>query len=154
MTVSIIEELLEFLQKISPDHYTKNCSSLSNASIGQHVRHTIEMYQCVHNGYADGLINYASRKRDYTIETSVNVAIDCLQAMKSQLYLSDKMMYVQQDDQQLYSSYSREMLYCDEHAIHHLALIRIGVNEIGGYILDSSFGVAPSTLKYRASCVQ
>ena len=52
------------------------------------------------------------------------------------------------------TSFTRELFYCDEHTIHHLALIRVGINEIGGYQLNESFGVAPSTIKYRQSCAQ
>jgi len=154
MTVQILQELISFLEKITPSHYTQQCQSLSGASIGQHVRHTIEMYQCLYQGYENGSVNYTQRKRDVQIESSEVYAIECLQTIVSQLYLQDKTLFLVNENEELFSSYKREILYCDEHAIHHLALIKVGINEIGGYTISDSFGVAPSTIKYRQSCVQ
>jgi hypothetical protein len=47
-----------------------------------------------------------------------------------------------------------EIAYNLEHTIHHMALIRVGLHELGDITLDDSYGVAPSTLKYRKRCVQ
>jgi hypothetical protein len=52
---------------------------------------------------------------------------------------------------QLLSSFHRELAYCLEHSIHHQALIKIGLIELGAlHLIDESFGVAPATLKFRS----
>ena len=50
------------------------------------------------------------------------------------------------------TSVDRELLYCLDHAIHHQALIKIGLKELQiADLVGDDFGVAYSTLRYRAS---
>ncbi|MFP5042518.1 hypothetical protein [Parasediminibacterium sp. JCM 36343] len=154
MRNEILQQLIDFLYMVEDGHYTQQSTILSGATIGQHVRHSIEMYQCVLGGYKTGQVDYAKRKRDIVIESSLAYAIECLEAVANNLAQKDKAILLFNEGQQFATSFQREVFYCDEHTIHHMALIRIGINEIGGYELSSSFGVAPSTLKYRQSCAQ
>ena len=52
------------------------------------------------------------------------------------------------------TNYYREIAYNLEHTIHHMALIRVGLRELGDIAVDDSYGVASSTLKYRKQCAQ
>jgi hypothetical protein len=48
------------------------------------------------------------------------------------------------------SSIGREMQYAFDHAVHHLAIIRIGAEiHCPEIVCDPELGVAPSTLKYQ-----
>ncbi len=154
MTTIILQELINLLKIIKDEDYTRPSIVLSGATIGQHVRHSIEMYQCVLTGYTDAVVDYNKRKRDILIESSSTYAIQCLQHILLRSVLKDRQMVLLNDGKKHSSSFNREMLYCDEHTIHHMALIKVGINEIGGYTLSSSFGVAPSTIKYRQQCAQ
>lgn len=154
MTTTVLQELIDFLCIVESEHYTKPSEILSRATIGQHVRHSIEMYQCLLTGYEIGSIDYGKRKRDIVIESSPEYAIDCLKEIINSVELSDRSLTLHNNDEHFSTTFKRELFYCDEHTIHHLALIRVGVNEIGGYQLNESFGVAPSTIKYRQSCAQ
>ena len=49
-----------------------------NSSIGAHVRHIVDRYQCVLNGLAVGCIDYDDRKRGTSVETDVRVAAGAL----------------------------------------------------------------------------
>lgn len=40
-------ELIVLLKQLSNEEYSKPCSQLSDASIGEHTRHIIEMFQCL-----------------------------------------------------------------------------------------------------------
>jgi len=52
----------------------------------------------------------------------------------------------------IHSNIKRELVYNLEHAIHHMAIIRIGVINIAPEIeLSEGFGIAPSTIKYYKS---
>jgi hypothetical protein len=45
---------------------------------------------------------------------------------------------------------TRELVYNIEHAVHHMAIIKIGVREIATYIdLPTDFGIAASTIRYK-----
>jgi hypothetical protein len=154
MTKAVLQELIDFLCVVESEHYTRPSEILNRATIGQHVRHSIEMYQCLLAGYNDGNVDYAKRKRDIVIESSPDYAIECLQSLLVSLERKDKRIALFNNEDSYASSFNRELFYCDEHTIHHLALIRVGINEIGGYQLNESFGVAPSTIKYRQQCAQ
>ena len=49
-----------------------------------------------------------------------------------------------------HSSLSRELLFVYDHAIHHLAIIRIGLTCHFSYVnMHRDLGVSPSTIKSR-----
>jgi hypothetical protein len=43
---------------LSQTEYSNSCAELSNATIGEHTRHIIEMFQCLENQYDLGVVNY------------------------------------------------------------------------------------------------
>ena len=48
------------------------------------------------------------------------------------------------------STLERELVYNIEHAVHHMAMIKIGLRQIAPEILiDKNFGVAQSTVNNR-----
>jgi hypothetical protein len=114
------------------------------------------MYQCIINNCNEEEVNYSNRKRDIVIETSSNYAVQCLQAIVQQIQNTDRIVYVKNNDDDIaaLSSYNREIAYCNEHLIHHLALIKVALQETNSYNIPSTFGVAPSTIKYREQCAQ
>lgn len=154
MIREISGELLGLLGDIKPAHYCEPCNSLSGATIGQHVRHSLEMFQCLGKGYQEGKVNYDHRKRDPRVECSPVKAAEILKQIGRELQSPDKPLLLENGGNCYRSSFSREILYCSEHLIHHMALIKIGVNELGHYRLSENFGVAPSTIKYRQECAR
>jgi hypothetical protein len=49
------------------------------------------------------------------------------------------------------STYYRELMHNLDHAIHHMAMIRVGLTTMPGITLPEDFGVAYSTLKFRTN---
>lgn len=152
----IINQLVDSLQLLSNEQYCRKIPALSHFSIGQHVRHIIEMFVLLQEGYATGKVNYDNRKRDPDIESSRKVAITSLQQLLSSLQKENKDLVIEMrfdinsnQANSIPSNYYRELMYNMEHAIHHMALIKIGIREISGMLPDSDYGVAPSTIRYR-----
>src|SRR6478672_6872075 len=121
-----LNELSDLLSQLSSEDYTCPCHGLSNATIGEHTRHIIEMFQCLELQYEEGIINYDDRKRDYRIQTDVDFAKQTITLALSQLDKPNKNLQLKQviDGEELLidSNYDRELLYNLEHCIHHQAL--------------------------------
>jgi hypothetical protein len=48
------------------------------------------------------------------------------------------------------TNYQRELVYNIEHAVHHMAIMKIGIKEVAAYInLPADFGIAISTIRYK-----
>lgn len=158
---NVFVQLHETLDKLSPEQYTQPSKALFNATIGQHVRHIVELFQCLENGYENGSVNYENRKRDKQIETDKLLAIHLLHEISGRLIREDKAIQLEMsyDDVShetvvVNSNYYREVVYNLEHTVHHMALIRVGVAEVSDITLPEGFGVASSTMKHRETCAQ
>jgi uncharacterized damage-inducible protein DinB len=158
---NIFGQLDDLLQQLSDDDYSRKSEVLLQASIGQHVRHVIELFTELYAGYSSGIINYDKRKRDQQVETNRQLALQLLQDILLQINKANKNLLLQccfsssdESSTCLQTNYYRELAYNIEHSIHHMALIRIGVNELHTLPMDDTFGVAAATVKYRNTCVQ
>jgi hypothetical protein len=153
-----LTELADLLSKLSDKEYCNPCPDLSNATIGEHTRHIIEMFQCLQNQYKNGLVNYDNRKRDYFIQTNTAFAKECITAILMQIDKPNKNLQLQQivDEEELIidTNYHRELLYNLEHCIHHQALIKVAIVQNASIKVDDNFGVASSTIEYRKQCAQ
>jgi uncharacterized damage-inducible protein DinB len=154
-------QLTDSLNQLRPGQYIQVCKNLSGNTIGQHVRHIIEMFQCLDAGYPTGEVDYEKRKRDKQIETDKDFATGILTEISRQISRENKTLYLltyydelQEKPEKIMTNYFREIAYNLEHTIHHMALIRVGLRELGDLPVDDSYGVASSTLKYRKQCAQ
>jgi len=158
-------QLNDLLQKISTKNYTNKLNILSGASIGQHLRHTLEFYLLLLSRIPSATISYDKRERDIRIETDPEFAIASIQRILADLESFDENSQLQLEadytvngaSQNLIpSSGARELAYCIEHSIHHQALIKAGLLSLGlEDLTDEYFGLAYSTIRYRnSSCAQ
>ena len=158
---SVIHQLTDTLDQINTDSYASPCCSLSGNSIGKHVRHIIELFQCLEAGYATGCINYDERKRNADLENDPHLAIVALKHIATRIDRENKSLMLEMIYDKartgtliIETNYFREVAYNLEHTIHHMALIRIGLNEKSFVGIPADFGVASSTLRYQKQCVQ
>jgi len=157
----VFVQLSQTLSELNDDEYRQPSKVLLNATIGQHVRHIIELFQCLEIGYNDGIVNYEKRKRNYQIETDKDLATLLLKEIYQNIERSNREIFLEAEDYcgsteivSIPSNYYRELAYNLEHTIHHMALIRVGINEVSSVRLPEEFGVAYSTVKYRQQCAQ
>ena len=159
----VLEQLVELINKLDNEQFARPLSVLSGNTIGKHIRHIIELYEQLLLGYDSGVINYDRRKRDLQTETERIYAIDKLKQINlAAENKSDKPIQLMLDysincqvNDMVDSSYKRELAYNIEHAIHHMAIIKIAIeNAYSEIVLDKAFGVAPSTIRFQRECVQ
>jgi len=154
--LNIFAEIEKICRQLSHDKFVEKIELLSGSSIGQHIRHIVEFYICL---FSDkDYVNYDERERNLLIENSPLYTLEVLEILKDQLQNLDfekKVIFKQSLNNQevfLSTSYSRELIYLGEHTIHHFALIKIGITALCPELaLDQNFGVADSTIKYRAT---
>jgi hypothetical protein len=153
-----LNELINLLSQLSDAEYSNPCFELSGASIGEHTRHIVEMFQCLERNYELGIVNYDKRDRNTLIQTNTDFAIQIILDIKQNLQKENKNIELQQiidgDEIRIQSNYFRELLYNLEHCIHHQALIKVAVLKYNNVAVDDNFGVARSTIEYRNQCVQ
>jgi hypothetical protein len=153
-----LNELIDLLRQLSKSDFTNPCPELSNASIGEHCRHIIEMFQCLEKQLDSGVLNYDHRERNQCIQTDVEYAIEQILAIQNGLRNENKNLELQQfiegEEIRIQSNYFRELLYNLEHCIHHQALIKVAILKFENINVDANFGVARSTIEFRKKCVQ
>jgi len=162
----VLNDLRHYLSVIEPVLYQAPMDLLSGSTIGQHTRHIIEFYNCLIDQYNLAeipVINYASRKRDYRIESEPDHALMLVNTLCDQLEEldSDKKCLLDctehgKENLLIASTIGRELIYNIEHTIHHLAIVKIALKATAPSIdLPEHFGVAPSTIRHRQEvCAQ
>lgn len=158
---NVFVQLNDSLLQLSNEEYIRPSTRLFNATIGQHVRHIIELFICLDHGYDGGIVNYEKRKRNLAIETDKEFARELLLGIYRSMSRPDKSLlleanYDEHSEETLLidTNYYREIVYNLEHTVHHMALIRVGINEVSNIQVPQEFGVAASTIKHKKACAQ
>lgn len=153
---TLFRDLIALCEDVSQAQYTFPCTQLNQVSIGEHLRHSVEFYVCLKKGISENKVNYDARQRDKNLQTDPIHAIAAMEDLAA--FFSDVeenhplILHTQESSfAAISSSIGRELLYCLDHAIHHQALIKIGLGEMQlGHLVSQEFGVAYSTLRFRA----
>ena len=158
-TLFITGQMTELLQGLSQSIYTSPVSLFHGGTLGQHFRHILEFYTCLLDGYSTGLVDYSTRKRDVHIAENPALALAILRTINANLQHLDpeNPLRVQSEFSEIasqspayQSSLGRELQYAFDHAVHHLAIIRMGLETCFPEIeVHAGLGIAPSTLKNR-----
>lgn len=155
----LLAQLKEIILQLEDGHFSKPAAVLSQATLGQHIRHTIEFFLCLMDGRREGRINYDHRKHDPLIEQDAALALRVIEDIRA--FLKKETMdfsllleanYSLHEDAcvTMPSSFYRELAYNIEHTIHHMALLKVALNSEFTYMqLPPHFGVASSTTRYQ-----
>jgi len=156
---NILFQLQDLVKQIDEKDFVKPSTALSNSTVGQHLRHTLEFFLCFEKGFGDGVINYDKRAHDKLIESDKFIALSTLSRISEfiqnlnankELKLEVGYDLAADDFVTIDTNAVRELVYNIEHAVHHMAIMKIGVREIASYIeLPPDFGIAASTIRYQ-----
>lgn len=165
--VLLMESMLEhFGSTRLPGLYCQKCNVVG-ASIGQHFRHSLDHISraAAAIGHPNHEIHYDLRERNTPDESDWLAAqariesIDCtLKAISSNEVAEDAMQRVEAifyleggseaPQVALPSTLCRELGFAVHHAIHHMAMVRIIVQQQGLSNIPDDFGRAPSTVRH------
>lgn len=157
----MIGQITDLLNSIDNQTYTKPLDIFNGSSIGQHFRHILDFYLCLIKGIESGIIDYAHRDRNPVMESDTEHAkaifthiIDSIEKLSEDKPIQvwgDFSNYSFEESPLLGSSIGRELMFAHDHAVHHLAIIKIGIEAAAPELnIDKNLGVAPSTVKHRS----
>lgn len=153
---NLLEQIAHLLSRLNNEQYTQPVKALSQSSIGQHIRNVLEFFIELDKGYGSGLLDYDNRIRSLPLESDLVFATITIQEVISGLEKPDREMLLnaefgegKESSLQVFTTYNRELVYNLEHMVHHMALIRTGLEATAEVVIPTEFGVAASTLKYR-----
>ena len=158
INLQAMQQVVCLLETLTSAMYRQPLKSLHEHSVGQHTRHIIEFYGCLLAGIKSGSVSYDLRERKAEIETDKNLAVSYLKS------IIDRFSAIETDtplslqtivaDQPIQTNVQRELIYLIEHTTHHLAIIKIGLNDqYPAFELSQNLGVAASTINYRNQAV-
>lgn len=153
----LLDQMENAITELQDSHYTQPLPVLSGATIGQHTRHILEFFIELDKGYHDLRLCYDNRKRDVLIESDKKFALRALASIRRQVGRPDrglKLVHMAPEQIIIDTTFYRELIYIIEHTIHHMALLRIGIQSVSTLLLPEEFGTAPSTIRYRQQCAQ
>jgi hypothetical protein len=154
-----IERGIAMIEMMSDDEYAT--ARGGGSSVGAHIRHNLDFVNAVLNGVAVRRIDYNDRTRDTRIETDRDYAVREMAFAVERLdrltpaILATLVLVRSEVDEDLWhtSTVSREIEFLHSHTVHHYALVRFLMAE-SREVLSPSFGVSPSTLRFRCEAPQ
>lgn len=159
--INLLHQLKNVVIQLTDAQYRQPIPVLSDSSIGQHTRHTLEFFLCLMDATNGEMINYDARKRDQYMEQDPKLASGIIDSIQDHLTtICEDFPIVMQANYEIdkdehigiSTSYLRELAYNIEHAIHHMALIKVGLrSELTQVKIPEHFGVASSTVRYQKS---
>ncbi|WP_100612405.1 hypothetical protein [Confluentibacter lentus] len=158
----IIQSTLKTLQKsqyilanLSNEQLSNTSVSPYYSSIGSHIRHILDFYDCILNKDLKNRIDLTARTRNKAVENCCNLAEEYLNVITERLKDSDfniDDIIIVADDLglgKIEMSYTLAAILsqANSHAIHHYAIINYILNGLNVSLEDSDFGYNPTTPK-------
>lgn len=147
---------VKLLNTITDSDYSNTSVKPYHSSIGIHIRHVLDMFDCVFCGLDCKEVNLASRKRNTLAEqkTAVGLAyFDEIIDRLRNLDVADLNKVVEVSDDlglgMVTTNYTVASILTQahSHAIHHFASIGYIISQLGIELPDADFGYNPTTPK-------
>lgn len=152
----MLQSCEEILFEAGEEAYTYKSDLLQSSSVGMHFRHILEFFIELQN-LQDDVLCYDRRNREKQLEDDLFYALELSSEIRNKLqsglYGQGKLMLEWHFDNNqvvISSSIERELAFNLEHLVHHMAIIRIGLNiAVPKLDIPMNFGLANSTKRYR-----
>lgn len=149
----------QVVRQLSDHDYARSLQPYVQSSIGEHVRHVLDIYNALMSASDSGVIDYNLKRRGSDIETRRTEALheiakiqQWLQqlktaAMETTLIVRSELTLCSRNIADINSSLRRELVFAASHVIHHCALIGVCAR-LCNLSTDDLFGVAPATASH------
>lgn len=153
-SIKSLENSIKLLSLLADDELSNSSVSPYYSSIGSHLRHILDFYNCIISGYENNYVDLTDRKRDQRIEISCEYALECTNKIVLELMGSldlNKKVIVNDDlglgNIQIEYSLASLLAQANSHTIHHYAIINYILDRLGVNFEDQDFGFNPTTPK-------
>ena len=143
------------LNNLTDDVLIDSTVSPYYSSIGTHIRHILDFYECIFSLNAENVIDLTTRVRDKEVETKCETAICYLNSIIEELnsfeFKMDDFVIVFDDlglgKVEMVYTYGALFSQANSHTIHHYAIINYILDALNISIEESDFGYNPTTPK-------
>jgi uncharacterized damage-inducible protein DinB len=151
---------IKLLQCISNDDYRNTSIAPYYSSIGTHMRHILDVFDCIFEGLETSDINLINRKRNELSENYIEHGINYFNSTLEKLKLLKKEDFNKivkvTDDLGLgtiTANYTLGgiLIQAHSHAIHHFASVGYVISQLGIELPDEDFGFNPTTPKTKSA---
>jgi len=145
---------VNLLNSIDDSQYSDISVAPYNSSIGGHIRHILDIFDCIFDGIKTGEVNLAARKRNELAEQKTTFGLNYLQSTIEKLNNLngidlDQIVAVKDDLGlgEIVQNYTlgSALIQAHSHAIHHFASLGYLINQLGIDLPDNDFGYNPTT---------
>jgi hypothetical protein len=157
-----LDQAVRLVGSLSDSVYAQPPTGFAPHKAGSHLRHVLDFYDRFLAGVESGTVDYDARSRDKRTECDRHFAVLRAREIAKRLMEIDRLgrsesLLVRMEgvdaapglNPWMKSSVSRELQTLSSHTIHHFALIAVTLTA-HGVSLDPDFGMAPSTIRFRA----
>ncbi|AOW21937.1 DinB family protein [Urechidicola croceus] len=147
---------IKLLNSISDEQYSNTSIAPYYSSIGRHMRHILDIFDCIFIGLPIGQVDLSARTRNELIELKTKEGIQYFNRVIDQLEVY-KTLNLEQiinvtDDLgmgKIEQNYTLGglLIQAHSHAIHHFASLGYIISQLGIEIPDEDFGFNPTTPK-------
>jgi len=157
MIPAIVQNLnrgISLLNSIDDRQYANNSTAAYYSSIGIHMRHILDVFNCIFEGIEKRQIDLSARQRNELAETKVAVGLDYFDriiALLKEVQEDDLDKIVEVKDDlglgMITANYTiaAALIQAHSHAIHHFASIGYIISQMGINLPDGDFGYNPTT---------
>lgn len=158
-SVESLEQMIEFIENLDDAIYQQSSKPLFDSTIGQHLRHILDLYMALIKPHHSGNIHYDVRRRGIALEHERAAGIAELRQVKQWLgdlalsRLEQKIMITTEvsiytvQSSEICSTFGREICFASSHLTHHLALMAAIAKYLGQQV-EAGLGVAPCTATF------
>lgn len=149
-----LNNAISLIDAIDSTIYTDTSVGPYYSSIGSHIRHALDFFDCIINGIQENEIDLTARKRDEVISTNPEAAKNHIREIQQQLASfvdvnTDYLLHVTDNlgDGKVTIMYTLESILAqaNTHATHHYAIISYMLQTLNVAVVIPGFGYNPST---------
>ena len=153
-----LERGVKLLSAIDDSQYDDSSVAPYYSSIGIHMRHILDVFDCIFDGLETKKVDLSARKRNELAEKKVvfglqyfEEVIEKLESLKS----ADLDVKVEVKDDlglgMITANYTlaSALIQAHSHAIHHFASIGYIISQLGIHLPDADFGYNPTTSRNK-----